>query len=75
MGYLVTTVPAILLGFLAGLLSFKIKSRWCANCGMVKSCPRCAGWTGSVASHGLTDVVTDVEQSRPPRATRRRDRR
>jgi hypothetical protein len=28
-----TVVAALLLGFLAGLLAFRIKSRWCPNCG------------------------------------------
>lgn len=49
MGYLVTVVPATLLGFLAGLWSFKIKSRWCSVCGAVKSCPQCAGWASRLA--------------------------
>jgi len=26
-------VPAIVLGFLAGLLAFRVKSRWCPVCG------------------------------------------
>jgi hypothetical protein len=26
-------VAAMLIGFLAGLLSFKVKSRWCPHCG------------------------------------------
>jgi hypothetical protein len=26
-------VAAILLGYLAGLLSFKVKARWCPRCG------------------------------------------
>lgn len=30
---LATILAAILLGFLAGLLSFKVKSRWCPRCG------------------------------------------
>lgn len=47
MSFLIGTVVAVLLGFLAGLLSFKIKTRWCGTCGTVKSCPRCAGWASS----------------------------
>jgi hypothetical protein len=31
------------LGFLAGLFSFKVKSRWCRVHGVVKRCPLCAG--------------------------------
>ncbi len=29
-----TVVAALLLGFLAGLLAFRVKSRWCPNCGV-----------------------------------------
>jgi hypothetical protein len=32
-----------LLGFAGGLFSFKIKSRWCRQHGIVKSCPVCVG--------------------------------
>jgi hypothetical protein len=42
--YAITIIFAVLLGFLAGLLSFKVKTRWCSTCGAVKSCPTCAGW-------------------------------
>jgi hypothetical protein len=47
MSYAVTIILTMLLGFLAGLLSFKVKSRWCPTCGAVKSCPTCAGWAKS----------------------------
>ncbi len=47
MSYAVTIILAMLIGFLAGLLSFKVKSRWCPTCGAVKSCPTCAGWAKS----------------------------
>jgi hypothetical protein len=60
MGYLVTVVPAMLLGFLAGLWSFRVKSRWCSQCGAVKSCPDCAGW----ATHPSTDWRIHHEQYR-----------
>jgi hypothetical protein len=30
-----------LLGYLAGLLSFRVKSRWCRECGSTTRCPRC----------------------------------
>jgi hypothetical protein len=30
-------------GFAAGLLSFKVKSRWCPVHGVVKRCPMCSG--------------------------------
>lgn len=29
----VATASALVVGFLAGLLSFKVKSRWCPHCG------------------------------------------
>jgi hypothetical protein len=35
-------VGAGLLGFAAGLLSFKVKSRWCPHCGVTLVCPACA---------------------------------
>ncbi len=60
MGYLMAIGPAMLLGYLVGLLSFKIKSRWCAVCGSVKSCPRCAAWAGSVGPQGLPGTGATV---------------
>jgi hypothetical protein len=63
MVYLVTVLAAMLIGFLAGLLSFRVKSRWCATCGAVKSCPRCAGWAGSVVSQGLSVGTTTGDRS------------
>jgi hypothetical protein len=50
MDFLVTVVLATLLGYLAGLFSFKVKTRWCASCGAVKSCPNCSGWANAVAA-------------------------
>jgi NADH pyrophosphatase NudC (nudix superfamily) len=32
-GMLGAIVAALVVGFLAGLLSFKVKSRWCTRCG------------------------------------------
>lgn len=34
-------VGCALLGFAAGLFSFKVKSRWCPRCGVVLRCPVC----------------------------------
>ncbi|MCU1658741.1 MAG: hypothetical protein JWO57_3397 [Pseudonocardiales bacterium] len=62
MGHLVTVILAMLLGFLAGLLSFKVKNRWCADCGTVKSCPRCAGWADSLTAQGLPGSTTAAER-------------
>jgi hypothetical protein len=44
--------PAVILGFLAGLLSFRIKNRWCPDCGATLACPcvsedREGAWTTS----------------------------
>ena len=44
------TLFAMLLGYLAGLLSFKIKSRWCPECGAIKSCPTCTGRAKTVGA-------------------------
>lgn len=32
-----TVVGCVLLGFLAGLFSFRVKSRWCPTCGRTTS--------------------------------------
>jgi len=45
--YAIVVGVALLLGYLAGLLSFRAKSRWCGQCGAVKVCPRCAAWASS----------------------------
>lgn len=34
-------ISASLFSFSAGLLIFKIKSRWCSACGSTLSCPAC----------------------------------
>jgi hypothetical protein len=34
-------VGAILLGYVAGLLSFKVKLRWCRECGATLRCLDC----------------------------------
>jgi hypothetical protein len=52
MSYAVTIMVAMLLGFLVGLLFFKVKSRWCPICGAVKSCPTCARWAKSAVPPG-----------------------
>jgi hypothetical protein len=38
-------VGVALLGFAAGLFSFKVKTRWCTRCGDVLQCVAC--WRGS----------------------------
>lgn len=39
---LTLTLAALFLGFLAGLLTFRVKQRWCPACGRVLRCPTCA---------------------------------
>lgn len=41
--YAATVVVALLLGFLAGFLTFKRSLRWCRECGAVLRCPDCRG--------------------------------
>lgn len=38
------TATLVIVAYLAGLLSFKVKTRWCPVCGAVKSCPTCTRW-------------------------------
>jgi hypothetical protein len=64
MGPLITVVLAMLLGFLVGLLSFKVKSRWCTECGTVKRCPRCVGWADHLAVQGLAVSTTTAARQR-----------
>jgi hypothetical protein len=53
---MLVTAALVLIAYVAGLWSFKIKSRWCAICGAVKSCPNCAGWAASAAPAGSATV-------------------
>jgi rRNA maturation protein Nop10 len=64
MAYLVTLAVVTVLAFFGGLLTFKIKARWCTACGTVKSCPRCAGWAGSGAPQGISATTTHNQQRR-----------
>ena len=32
-GFGIAMISSAMIGFLAGLLSFKVKSRWCPDCG------------------------------------------
>ena len=36
-----TVIAALVLGFLAGLFAFKVKTRWCPGCGETLTCIRC----------------------------------
>jgi len=39
MGTAMAVAAAVILGFLAGLLTFRQKSRWCPACGATFACP------------------------------------
>lgn len=36
-----SVMAALMIGFLAGLLTFKAKQQWCAACGQTSTCPMC----------------------------------
>jgi hypothetical protein len=57
-------VALVFVGYVGGLLSFKIRTRWCGTCGTVKSCPNCTGWAAFAALPGAVAV------DRPDRARR-----
>jgi hypothetical protein len=64
LAYLVTIAAVTVLAFLGGMLTFKIKARWCTTCGLVKSCPQCASWAGSGVSQRLSATTTHDQQRR-----------
>ena len=39
----VITIFAAMLGFIAGLVTFKRSNRWCPRCGSTLVCPECPG--------------------------------
>jgi hypothetical protein len=53
---MLVTAALVLVAYVAGLWSFKVKSRWCGVCGAVKSCPNCAGWAAFAAPPGSVPV-------------------
>ncbi|MBN1171135.1 MAG: hypothetical protein JXA67_03085 [Micromonosporaceae bacterium] len=48
----ITGSAALILGFLIGLLTFKIKQHWCPTCGERLQCVRC--WHASGRAAGQT---------------------
>src|SRR5262245_24752334 len=58
------TAVLVLVAYLAGLVSFKVKSRWCPVCGAVKSCPTCtrwrSPWTTNPAPHAGDRLLADA---------------
>jgi len=47
-------IPAVVLGFLAGLLVLKRSSQWCPACGETLRCTRCAGQPSRAEAVRLT---------------------
>jgi hypothetical protein len=48
---------ALVIGFLAGLLTFKRKQLWCPEHGETMRCPSCAEENAPMRSHGHGRVV------------------
>ena len=49
MGAHLAYFAGLLVAYAAGWFSFKVRTRWCSQCGTVKSCPRCANWVALTA--------------------------
>ena len=41
MALTIVALSALIVGFLAGLLTFKRSEQWCTECGETKRCPKC----------------------------------
>lgn len=39
---LIGVIPALLVGFIAGLVTYRKSRRWCTACGATLRCPDCA---------------------------------
>jgi len=64
MNFFVGIILGALFGFLVGLLSFKIKSRWCTVCGSIKNCPRCTSRAASASA--VLRPIPRHQQALPP---------
>jgi len=42
MAYILATLAALAVGFIAGLLTLKRSNRWCPSCGHTLACTQCA---------------------------------
>lgn len=49
-GILFVVVGCALVGFVAGLLTFRVKSRWCVTCGSPLDCLACAATSRRAAA-------------------------
>jgi hypothetical protein len=48
---LIGVIPALLVGFIAGLVTYRKSRRWCTACGATLHCPDCAeGLSGRVSA-------------------------
>ncbi|MFC3744165.1 hypothetical protein ACFOS3_44590 [Paractinoplanes deccanensis] len=50
MNVALAVAPALIVGFLAGLITLRVGDRRCRGCGMTPHCPTCAkeaSWTAS----------------------------
>jgi hypothetical protein len=65
------TVVVFPVGFMAGLLMFKVKSRWCRTCGNTLRCVDCLTWSASAHARGgavdATVFIRDQGHSTPSR--------
>lgn len=51
-GILFVAVGCVLFGFVAGLLTFRVKSRWCVTCGSPLDCLACTTASQRVSTVG-----------------------
>lgn len=51
MSQALTVGAAVLLGFVAGLVSFKVKTRWCRSCGETLTCATCVRRVTHIHDH------------------------
>jgi len=56
MQILIAAVPGLVVGFAAGLLSFKVKTTWCQIHGLSKICPDCLDLQRAAADQRRTDA-------------------
>ncbi len=60
MGFLLLTAPCLLVGFMAGLLTFQRKQQWCSRCGAMLTCPHPAtGQADEPRQRWISDMMRD----------------
>jgi hypothetical protein len=55
MSIALAVLPSLIMGFAAGLLSFRVKSSWCTECGETKRCLACADRRRAEIRHQLNE--------------------